>query len=174
MMVGGRIAKLEHTMENVWTRVVHVFAERAVTCDFTFNHYDHNREDTPPHIHFERTTGSSQFVGTRSSSGEFARITQASNAYVWGLQSGEDYEKHQALAALGLVVELMGAIYAVAPRYPDDGLNGLEIEYSAETHMLKYGAQFVVSFQFFAPIKWVTADEYLLIGGVDANLNPRS
>lgn len=174
MMVGGRIAKLEHTMEDVWARVVDVFASRAVTCDFTFNHYDHNRNDVPPHIHFERTPGSCQFAGTRSGSGEFARIIQASNAYVWGLQAGEDYEKHQALAALGLVVELMGAIYAVAPRYPDDGLNGLEVDYSDETHMLKYGAQFVVSFQFLVPLKWVTDEEFRAIGGVNANLNPRS
>ena len=173
MMVGGRIATLEHTMEDVWTRVVDLFAARTVDCKFTFGAQDRNLETVPPHIHFERTGGSFQFAGTRASNGEFVRFVQSCDAYVWGLLPNEDFEKYQAMAALGLVVELIGALYAVAPSY-DGGLNGLEIEYADETHVLKYGAQMILHFQFLAPLKWVTAEQFALIGGVNSNLNKRS
>jgi hypothetical protein len=173
MMVGGKLAKLEHTMEDVWTRVVDVFAEKTIECAFTFGAHDRELNNSPPRIHFERTAGNATFGGTRSGGNEFARLVQASDAYVWGLQAGEDFEKHADLAALGLVAELIGALYIVVPRYPNDE-DGFEIAYSNETHVLKYGAQFVVSFQFMAPLKWVTAEEHLAIGGASANLVTRS
>ncbi len=174
MNVGGKLAILEHTMEETWTQVVNVFADKAIECAFTFG--NQNRELTsnvPPHIHFERTNGTSRFGGPRSGDGSFATMFQSANAYVWGLQAGEDYEKRADLAALGLVVELMGALYCVAPRYPG-GESDLEMEYSAETHVLKYGAQFVVSFQFSAPLKWANGAKALSIGGANANLVTRS
>ena len=173
-MVGGKLAKLEHTMEDTWTRVVDVFAEKTIECAFTFGARDRElMSNVPPHVHFERTAGNATFGGTRSGGNEFARIVQASDAYVWGLQAGEDFEKHADLAALGLVSELIGALYLVASRYPGDE-DSFAIEYSNETHVLKYGAQFVVSFQFMAPLKWVTAEEHLAIGGANANLVTRS
>jgi hypothetical protein len=172
MMVGGKIAKLEHTIEDVWTRIVDIFATRAVECEFLFGPQNRELEGSPPRIQFERVGGSFQFGGTRSSNGEFATVVQACEARVWGLQSGEDLEKHQALSAFGLVVELIGAIYAVAPLYPD-GLTGADIAYANETQVIKYGEQFVVPFQFLAPIKWVTAEEFLAIGGINANLKTR-
>jgi hypothetical protein len=174
MNVGGKIAQLDSVMEDTWTRVVDLFAEKTIECAFSFG--ANTRELTsnvPPHIHFERVAGSATFGGTRSGGGEFARIVQAANAYVWGLQAGEDFEKHADLAALGLVAELIGALYCVAPRYPGDE-DSFAIEYSNETHVLKYGAQFVVAFQFMAPLKWVTAAQYLSIGGTNANLATRS
>lgn len=173
MMVGGRIAKCEHIMEDVWTSVVDTFASSSIECMFTFGAHDRELNTVPPRIHFERTGGSFQFAGTRFGDNACATIGQSSDAYVWGLQEGEDFEKHADVAALGLVVELIGALAAVVPTYPD-GKNGLEITYSNETHVLRYGAQFVVSFQFLAPVKWVTAEEYRLIAGVDANLVTRS
>jgi hypothetical protein len=173
MMVGGKLAKLEHTMEDTWTRVVDVFAERAIECAFTFGAHDRELNTAPPRIHFERAAGNATFGGTRSGGNEFARIIQAADAYVWGLQAGEDFEKHADLAALGLVAELIGALYIVVPRYPGDE-DSFAIEYSNETHVLKYGAQFVVSFQFMAPLKWVTAEQHLAIGGASANLHTRS
>lgn len=173
MMVGGKLVKLEHTMEDAWTRAVSVFAERAIECEFTFGAPDRElTSNVPPHIHFERIAGVATSGGTRSGGNEFARIIQAANAYVWGFEAGEDFEKHADLAALGLVAELIGALYIVLPRYPNDE-DSFAIEYSNETHVLKYGAQFVVSFQFMAPLKWVTAEEHLAIGGTSANLVTR-
>ncbi len=175
MRVGGKIATLEHTMEDTWTRIVDLFAAKGVTCKFTYGHQ--NRELTnnvPPHIHFERASGSASLSGTRSSNGEFAAITQVSTAHIWGLQRGEDFGKHQCLDALGLLVELMGAFYAVAPRYPSAEGQGVAFEYSNETHVVRYGEQFIATFQFVAPLKWATNETSLAIGGVDAALNRRT
>ncbi len=174
MMVGGRIAKLEHTMEDTWTRIVDVFAERGVSCTFLFGPQNREAEGAPPRIQFERTNGTARLSGTRASNGEFAQIVQACDARIWGLQAGEDFEKHQSLAALGLLTELVGAFYAVAPRYPGEEGSGLSVEYSNETHVLHYGEQFLVSMSFLSPVKWVTNEEFLAIGGANANLNKRS
>jgi hypothetical protein len=174
MMVGGRIAKLEHTMEDAWTRIVDVFAARGVVCEFVFGPQNRELNGSPPRIQFERKDGAARFSGTRASNGEFAQILQVCDARVWGLQSGEDFEKHQSLAALGLLVELMGAFYAVAPRYPGEDNGGLSFTYSNETHVLHYGEHFIATFQFLAPLKWVSNDEFLATGGTNANLNKRS
>ena len=174
MRVGGKLATLEHTMEDTWTRVVDLFAEKSITCKFTFG--PQNRELTgsvPPHIHFERANGTALLSGTRASNGEFAAITQVSTAHIWGLQRNEDFGKHQSIDALGLLVELMGAFYAVAPRYPSAEGGGVAFEYSNETHVVRYGEQFIATFQFVAPLKWATNDESLAIGGVEAVLNTR-
>ena len=174
MRVGGKIAALEHTMEDTWTRIVDKFAERGVLCKFTFG--PQNRESmgrTPPCIHFERASGTASFSGLRASNGEFAAITQVGTAHVWGLQRGEDFGKHQSLDALGLLVELMGAFYAVAPEYPSAEDRGREFEYSNETHLVRYGEQFIATFQFVAPLKWVTNEEWLAIGAANAVLNTR-
>lgn len=173
MMVGGKIAKLEHTMEDVWTRIVDLFAARAIECTFVFGPQNRELEGAPPRIQFERTGGTAQLVGTRASNGECARIVQACAARIWGLQEGEDFDKHQSLAALGLLAELMGAVYAVAPKYPGEAGGGVTFEYSNETHVLHYGEHFLVSFSFLAPIKWVTDEEFLAIGGTNANLSTR-
>lgn len=173
MRVGGKIAQLDFTMEETWTRVADLFSTNAIECQFTFNPENLERNDAPPRIHFQRSDGSAQFGGTRSGNGEFARIAQAADAYVWGVDVSEDFEKHQALSALGLVVELIGALYCVAPRYPGDE-GAFTISYSKATPVLHYGAQFVVSFQFMAPLKWVTTAQHLAVGGMNANLATRS
>jgi hypothetical protein len=173
MMVGGRIAKLEHTMEDVWTRIVDLFAVRSVECAFLFGPQNRDAEGSPPRIHLERVSGTATMSGTRASNGEFAGIVQTCDARIWGLQEGEDFEKHQSLAALGLVVELMGAFYAMAPKYPGEAGGGLVFEYSNDTQLLHYGEQFVVQMSFLTPIKWVTDEEFLAIGGMNANLNKR-
>ena len=175
MRVGGKIATLDHTMEDTWTRIVDIFAEKGVTCKFTFG--PQNRELTssvPRHIHFERVGGGVSLSGTRSSNGEFAAITQVSTAHIWGLQRGEDFDKHQCLDALDLTVELMGAFYAVAPMYKGVDGGGIAFEYSSDTHVIKYGEQFIATFQFVAPLKWATDETSLAIGGVDAALNRRT
>jgi len=175
MRVGGKIAALEHTMEDTWTRIVDLFKEKGITCKFTFG--PQNRELTgsiPPHIHFERASGTASLSGTRASNGEFAAITQVSTAHVWGFQRGEDFGKHQSLDALGLLVELMGSFYAVAPMYKTVGGGGVAFEYSSETHVVRYGEQFIATFQFLAPLKWATNETSLAIGGVDAALNRRT
>lgn len=173
MMAGGKLAKCSYTLEDAWTRIVDIFASRGIECEFLFGPQNRQLEGGPNRIQFERTGGEYSYAGMRSGDGSIARVSQLCEARVWGLQTDEDFERNQSLAAFGLVVELIGAIYAVAPLFPD-GLTKSTIEYSTDTRVLKYGEQFVVPFGFWAPIEYVTEQEFLAISGVTATLRART
>lgn len=169
MMVGGKIAEFDYPIEEAWTRIVDLFAAKNIECEFLFGPQNEKLEGSPPRIQFERTESSVLFAGIRGGTREFARLTQACVARVWGFQTDEDFEKHQCIAALGLTVELVGAIYSVCPRF-QDGLNGLGIVVTPVTPIDRYGIQFEVNWQFAAPIRLVTQEQNLYINGVTANL----
>ncbi len=173
MMVGGVIAKCAHTIEDVWVSVQEVFKTAGIECEFLFGEQNRELNGKPPRIVFERAPGSFQFAAGRMGKGELALISDACVARVWGREATRDYSFDQARAAIGLVVELIGALITVAPRVPN-GVNGLEIDFSTDTHVIKYGEQFVVSIRVAFPVQWATQGESLLNAGTNANLNKRS
>jgi hypothetical protein len=89
------------------------------------------------------------------------------------LQEGEDFERNQSIAAFGLVVELIGAIYAVAPLFPD-GLVNDQLEYFTDTRVLKYGESFMVPFGFWSPIEYVTEEDFKAMGKASTTLRVRT
>lgn len=173
MMAGGKLAKCSFTIEDVWTRIVDIFSERGIECDFVFGPQNQMLEGSPPRIQFERTGGAYSFSGMRAGDKSVARVMQSCEARIWGLREGEDFERDQSLAAFGLMAELIGAIYACTPLFPE-GLASEPIEYFTDTRVLKYGEQFMLPFGFWAPIEYVTDEEFKAMGNVDATLRART
>jgi len=172
-MVGGKIAKCSFTIEDVWTKIADVFTARGSECEFLYGPQNRVLEGGPARIQFERTGGPFSFAGMRAGDGSIAKITQSCEARIWGLQEGEDFERDQSIAAFGLVVELIGAIYAVAPLFPD-GLVNDQLEYFTDTRVLKYGESFMVPFGFLAPIEYVTEEEFKAMGKASMTLRART
>jgi hypothetical protein len=173
MMVGGKIATCSFTIEDVWTKIADMFTARGRVCEFLHGPQNRALEGGPGRIQFERTGGPFSFSGMRAGDGSIAKITQSCEARIWGLQEGEDFERNQSIAAFGLVVELIGTIYAVAPLFPD-GLVNDRLEYFTDTRILKYGESFMVPFGFWAPIKYVTDEEFKAMSKLSATLRART
>ena len=173
-MAGGKLAKCSFTIEDAWTRIADMLVtERHVECEFLFGPQNQRLEGGPGRIQFERAGGAVSWAGMRSGDGSIARVLQSCEARIWGLQEGEDFERNQSLAAFGLMTELIGAIYACAPLFPE-GLAAEPIEYFTDTRVLKYGEQFMLPFGFWAPIEYVSIEEHKAMGTANATLQTRT
>lgn len=169
MNVGGRIGQTPYSIEDLWVAVKARFAADSVlrSVEFREGHqYLQEWEGSVGRVVFVQDDPELSFGAIRGGKDEIGTLVDACKAHVWGVEATKDYRQDQGIAAKSLVLELGSAAYL---EYSGMVAGGA-VSVSADTHVLKYGEQFVVSIRMKCPIEKVTPERRLHIGGAETRV----